>query len=165
LSAFVVLKKRPVQEELTDVRAYKQRSQNIEKKHKLLRSIYGTREDDDDLDSNTEDTPEPKTVEPSEKLKQIKPVDNKKFSTEKHVEASFKPKSSPKKSNQTQAENLLNVKSTNERNGTAINSKKKKKKKKNKNILQSLSDSRLEAFGINPKKFKKKLKYSNTKQN
>ena len=40
----------------------------------------------------------------------------------------------------------------------------KKKKPKKKNILESIGDERLAAFGINPKKFHKKLKYSNTNE-
>ena len=38
--------------------------------------------------------------------------------------------------------------------------KKPKKKKKNKNIIESMTDERLAAYGIDPKKMKKKLKYS-----
>ena len=40
-------------------------------------------------------------------------------------------------------------------------SKKIKPKKKNKNILESITDERLLAYGIEPKKFHKKIKYSN----
>jgi protein KRI1 len=38
---------------------------------------------------------------------------------------------------------------------------KHKKKKKNKNVLESITEERLAAYGINPKKFKKKIKYAN----
>jgi protein KRI1 len=156
-----------------DVRAYKQKGQNSEKKKKLLSSLYGTN-NDDELDNDQdpiENVDEPKTTKQLEKVQiksnktSVKPSKSVQMSSVTEIK-SRQQESDTIKNEKTPKDRKTIVKPANPLSATNDNAvvkknNKKKKKKKNKNILQSLSDKRLEAFGINPKKFKKKLKYSN----
>ena len=115
---------RPIKDELSDVRSYKDRSKNIEKKKKILESVFNEEEKED------EEKEEEKVVEITKKKKKKKKVKK-----------------------EEEAPSLAIVVDNKQ-------VKVYKKKKTKKNVLETLTDERLEAYGINPKKFHKKLKYS-----
>lgn len=141
---------RPIQDEIADSKAYKARKANVDLKKKILSSFYNPPEDEEDepekeIDEKVEAKPNGTKTEPEKKVK----VDEKKDTVKTKEEVKLQ---------ETKTNEATSSKSVKE--AGQEKHKKDKKKKKNKNILESLTDERLTAYGINPKKFKKKLKYS-----
>jgi len=93
------------------------------------------------------------------------PIQNEKKNKDKNkLDKSKKEKKSAKKNEIKEEEIDVNVSIAAKTQPEKKISKKTKPKKKNKNILESITDERLLAYGIEPKKFHKKIKYSNKNQ-
>ncbi len=128
---------RPIQEEVNDVKVYKSKKDQLELKKKILHSCYNQSEEEE------EEPEEVALVSKDEKAKKKLKKEEGKAKKEPKVEAEATKKEVEK------------VKVA----GKEAKSKSKGHKKKNKNILESITDERLAAYGIEPKKFHKKLKY------
>lgn len=171
LNTWASLKKavayRPIKDELSDVRAYKDRSKNIEKKKKILSTVYNPEpesdeNDDEEITKESNDDQEknnPKENSDKEKIKtQVEVVtirDTNKKNNKK------KQKDTLDDSEDVQ-EPIIKKQKPNGEKKTEYSDKvqKQTKNKKKKNLIETINDDRLKAFGINPKKFHKKLKYS-----
>ena len=163
---------RPIQDEIHDSKIYKNKRDQTELKKKILTSYYNPAEEES-VSENEENEIDNEQVK-KELNKNANGNSNKELN-ESIDELSKKNKSktetvkTDKISNKKQKKDTIEFKKVenkmlNDDNISVDIEKKngiKKKKKKNKNIVESLTDERLAAYGINPKKFKKKLKYSN----
>ena len=115
---------------------YKNKKTQLELKKKVLASFYNSENEDEEKEEEiVTETPTTSNKKTETKV----PIDKTTDSNENFKEVLIKNKS---------------LENTNTRN-----SNKKTHKKKNKNVLDSLTDERLAAYGIDPKKFHKKLKY------
>ncbi len=149
---------RPVQEEINDVKVYKNKKDQLELKKKILLSCYNMEEEEGDEDEETLQSKEVGEKIKAEMVEEVKKAKKSKKEVEEATKTESKPSTKKLKKEveeATKTESKLSVKS----NGKDKKSKVKGHKKKNKNILESITDERLAAYGIEPKKFHKKLKY------
>ena len=137
---------RPIQEEIQEAKTYKNKKNNIDLKKKILASYYNLSESENEAEKideekeqeQMEDLAENSAEKQAEEQQRLSKTDNEK---KEKTERVYKKDS-----------NLEKLKHNNN-------------KKKNKNVLESITDERLAAFGINPKKFKKKIKYTTNRSN
>ncbi len=155
---------KPIKDEINEVKVYKEKKNRVDLKKKVLKSFYQPpeeeneekmSEDDENKDESKNEEQKPKQVE-KVKEKKSQTIDSSEKKQKVQIEAPKRDKASAR--NGASTRNISEEKSSNRKHSSK---EKKHKKKKNKNVLQSMTDERLSAYGINPKKFHKKLKYSN----
>jgi len=168
LNSWASLKKavqyRPIKDELTDVRSYKDRAKNIDKKKKALQSFYNPKDEEKD-----EDEEQKEEVEANEETMEEK-VENENAEVKKKDK---KKKNKKDKESEVKQEVQVEEKSVKKNKEKRVkdekvdqnkhHNKKGNNKNKKKDVLHSINEDRLQAYGINPKKFQKKLKYANHK--
>jgi protein KRI1 len=140
---------RPIQSEIAEVKEYKTKKNAIELKKKVLHSLF---EEEDEEKVEKDKDVKPNNNE-SENNKKKKDVSKKDIEIKKDSEIIIQSKEEPVIE---KTENKVNKKA----DKAQLKNGKVSKKKKNKNVMESLTDERLKAYGIDPKKFKKKIKYS-----
>jgi protein KRI1 len=163
LNTWASLKKavayRPIKDELSDVRSYKDRSKNIEKKKKILSTVYNP---EPESDENDEEEREKETLDTQEMNNTKKNDENHEINVQA-VEESSK-ESIKKKKTKKQKDNVAELVEGEQeplvKRQKTNNEKQIMNKKNKKTLLETINDDRLKAFGINPKKFHKKIKYS-----
>lgn len=160
---------RPIKDEVNDVRVYKSKRNQMDLKRRILSSLYNPVEEEEEPEAEAEVEAE---VE-AETEAEVKPDKGGEAKAETAVEEAETESGKKKaKKRKRDKELVAAVEEVGEPIDESVaaesnetRSKKSKKQahhskpKKNKNILESMSADRLQAYGIEPKKFHKKLKY------
>jgi len=160
LNSWASLKKavqyRPIKDELTDVRSYKDRAKNIDKKKKALQSFYNPKDEEKD-----EDEEQKEEVEANEETMEEK-VENENAEVKKKDK---KKKNKKDKESEVKQEVQVEEKSVKKNKEKRVkdekvdqnkhHNKKGNNKNKKKDVLHSINEDRLQAYGINPKKISK----------
>ena len=152
---------KPIKDEINEVKVYKEKKNREDLKKKILKSFYEPTDAKDEeemsedgglknMEMNGKDKPQKEEMTEEKASKSLKTN----FSVKKQEKQTRAPE-------KDKSHAPINTKDKRNSSKHSSNKTKSAKKKKNKNVLQSMTDERLSAYGINPKKFHKKLKYAN----
>ncbi|KAK6617201.1 hypothetical protein RUM44_005532 [Polyplax serrata] len=162
-----IMQRRPENMELYDVQAYKRKAQNINKKQKCLPSLYGNRNDYDDVNNfdptgtdegannNLECQGDDNNIQKCKKNGKKNSLKNEELYSHKTKKLTNR-KSGNSKCTKFQCEKknpLENMKLQNKHG-------RKQKNELSSDLVFNISDARLMSYGINPKKLKNKMKFS-----
>ncbi len=136
---------RPIQSEIDEVKQYKAKKNLVELKKKILHSLY---EEEEEAEGEERELNEQKAKKKKKKSKTKAVLEESRVEVEESRAESADPlEQYPTDDQQPRKEAKKHLKP-------------KHKKKKNKNMIESMTNERLAAYGIDPKKMKKKLKFS-----
>jgi protein KRI1 len=156
----VYFSKRPIKDEIFDSKVYKNKKTQLDLKKKILASFYNNEQAEDEEQEEEEGEGEEPAIEEAS-LNKIDTNNNEVVKKSSSKEKEKKEKKVKDTSDVIVAKETPQKSSSNSetQSDKSRDKNKKKHKKKNKNVLESLTDARLEAYGIDPKKFHKKVKY------
>lgn len=163
LNAWVSVKKmsqyRPESDEVYDVNAYKTKAENLEKKKRLLHSVYHDKSASDEEDNDAV-TPGPSTS--SSVTTPALSKASAKAAAARVPESSCSNKVAKKRKRKGGARHVgdNNVDAQMPQK-LVVNKAKNFRPSGSGGVLNQLSDDRLKAYGINPKKIRNKIKYAN----